>query len=74
MLLSTSIIPVTEFRKNPFMKDGDQIMAVLKNNKPEYYAVKPEKLRELIKCEQQLIHAEALIEAVKQGRLIAEDL
>ena len=74
MLLTNSIVPVTDFRKHPFMKEGDQIMAVMKNNKPEYYTITPEKLSTLLESEQRLIDAEALIEAIKQGRLIAEDL
>jgi len=51
MLLSNSIIAVTEFRKNPFMPSGVDIMAVMKNNKPEYYTITPERLAELLDAE-----------------------
>lgn len=51
MLLSNSIIAVTEFRKNPFMPDGVDVMAVMKNNKPEYYTITPERLAQLLDAE-----------------------
>lgn len=51
MLLSNSIIAVTEFRKNPFMPDGVDVMAVMKNNKPEYYTITPERLAQLLDLE-----------------------
>ena len=51
MLLSNSIIAVTEFRKNPFMLDGVDVMAVMKNNKPEYYTITPERLAQLLNSE-----------------------
>ena len=54
MLLSHSIVPVTDFRKHPFMKDGDDVMAVMKNNKPEYYCVSPLRLAQLLRAEREL--------------------
>lgn len=54
MLLSKSIVPVTDFRKHPFMKDGDHVMAVMKNNKPEYYCVSPLRLEQLLRAEEEL--------------------
>lgn len=48
MLLTNSIIAITDFRKNPFMNEGEHLMAVMKNNKPEYYAVSPERLKKLL--------------------------
>lgn len=54
MLLSNSIIAITDFRKNPFMNDGENLMAVMKNNKPEYYCISPLKLAQLLRAEKEL--------------------
>ena len=54
MLLTNSIIAVTDFRKHPFMNKGEETMAVMKNNKPAYYTVSPERMEQLIKAEEKL--------------------
>lgn len=54
MLLSNSIIAITDFRKNPFMNEGEHLMAVMKNNKPEYYCISPIKLAYLLRLERDL--------------------
>lgn len=65
MLLSNSIVAVTEFRKNPFMPDGVDVMAVMKNNKPEYYTITPERLAQLLNAE--IVGGKAIQHIIEQA-------
>lgn len=53
MLNVDSIIAITDFRKNPFINSESKTMAVMKNNKPEYYCVSPGYYAELLKAEKE---------------------
>lgn len=51
MLLTDKIVSVTEFRKNPLQGNKQDLLCVLKNNKPEFYCIDPVRLQQLINAE-----------------------
>ena len=52
-LLAETIVSATEFRKNPHLPNGVNLMAVMKNNEAEYYCITPMQLARFMVIEKQ---------------------
>ena len=71
-----AVLKLSEIKKDPTCLLGwDKKPAMItRYGDVVAYVVSPERMEQLIEAEQRFAHAKDLIEAVKQGRLIAEDL
>ena len=70
-----TVLKFSEIKKDPVCLLGwDRPAMITRYGDVVAYVISPERMEQLIKAEQRFAHAEDLIEAVKQGRLIAEDL
>ena len=54
MILTSEIISVTEFRKNPLQVADQKEVCILKNNQAAFYTISPDRMAELLAAENKL--------------------
>ena len=74
MINDIPLIPISSIQRTNDIMQKTPVTCVLKRNVPVFYTVLPERMEILLNAEKKLNDALEIIEAVKHGQLIAEDL